>query len=250
MTHSNESSNKPLWTLAIETATMVASVALLEDDRVRAEWTYQTRRGHATALLPAIEASMERVGVTMEDLGLVVVPVGPGSFTGIRIGLSTARGIAWSLGIPAVGVSSLETLAVSVGNRSEWVVPVLDARKSELFAAVYRVDWAGVKETLVEPFVAPPEEVARRVQEALGDSPALFVGEGLYVKPEVFENVPRVPRSWDLIRSAVAGQIGRRRFLEEGGAKEEALQAIYLRRSDAEIQVGDPTGEAEIIVLN
>lgn len=249
MKKSNEGAQSRFWTLAIETSVMTSSVALLDGDTVQAERTVRTARGHASKLLPMVQDILEEAKVAPQDLSLIVVPVGPGSFTGIRIGISTAKGLGWSLGVPLVGVCSLETLAAGTGERQRPVVSVLDARKGEVFLGVYRFLDDDKLEVLMSPVVAPPETALEQAREVLDGREAIYVGEGLRAYPDVFRDEQTMGRSWDVIRGVVMGKLGKAAFDRDGGASAEKLQPIYLRRSDAEIQVGLPTGTRKTVIL-
>lgn len=237
------------WTLAIETSVLTSSVALLDGEVVQAESTVKTARGHASRLLPMVESVLETAGITTADLDLIVVPLGPGSFTGIRIGLSTAKGLAWALKIPAVGICSLEILARGSGIQNTPIVSVLDARKGEVFLGIYRVDSAGELEVILPPMVSKPLEALECVEGALSGTEALYVGEGVRAYPDVFRNQTLLPHLFDVIRGSVSASAGRALFLEKGNAEPQDLQPIYLRRSDAEIQMGLPTGTREMVFL-
>ena len=239
----------PRFVLAVETSIMTSSVALLDNSVLVAEQTVRTARGHASKLLPMVDNMMEAAGLALSDVDLMAVPLGPGSFTGIRIGLSTMKGLAWSSKTPLVGVCSLETLALGTGIRDQPVVAVLDARKGEVFLAIYKHSMDGSLEVLLEPIVAPPERALSKAGEVLGDTPGVFVGEGVRVYPEVFSKCVVLERHFDLVRAAVMGARARRVFEEKGASSASELQPIYLRRSDAEIQVGAPTGTRETVIL-
>jgi len=249
MAKGSNGDDSSFWTLAIETSVMTSSVALMDGLVVQAERTVRTARGHASKLLPMVEAILLEAKVSPQELGLIVVPVGPGSFTGIRIGISTAKGLGWSLGVPLVGVCSLESLAAGTGQRDIPVVSVLDARKGEVFMGAYQVGSEGRLDVLMSPIVAPPASALEQVNEVLEGRGGVFVGEGIRAYPDTFADVSTLAPSWDVIRAVVMGRIGKERFEQGGAASAEQLQPIYLRRSDAEIQVGLPTGTRKTVIL-
>lgn len=242
------SSSKLRWTLAIETSTLTLSVALLDGRELVDERVVHTPRGHAMIVLPEVSALLEAHGIQVNDLHLVVMSLGPGSFTGIRIGMATARALVWSTSAYGVGVCSMEVLACGVPGPERLVATVLDARKGEVFGALYRVH--GVEadpDILLDPIVAPPDVFAAAVREQ-GESEILCIGPGLQTYPDMVQAMGAQPgeSDWDVVRASVAARLGRRRFLSEGGTDWSAIQPIYLRRSDAEINVGPPTGQATI----
>src|SRR5262245_52075822 len=107
------------------------------------------RGSHARTLLPLIDAALAAAGVGLRQLDLLAVSIGPGSFTGLRIGLSVAKGLALATGLPVVGVPTLEAYALHVGPRPGLICPVLDARKGEVYGAVFR--WQGGESLCVSP---------------------------------------------------------------------------------------------------
>jgi tRNA threonylcarbamoyladenosine biosynthesis protein TsaB len=131
--------------LAIESATDTVGVALVRDDGASAERIHEGGRAHAELLVPAIEEVCAASGCTIGEVSRIAVDVGPGLFTGLRVGVATAKALAQALGIGVLGVSSLDILAASVAERSSSmavgaVVAVVDARRGEVFASAYRFD--------------------------------------------------------------------------------------------------------------
>ena len=145
--------------LAIETSTPQVGVALVDYDGVLASFHANRDRRHAETVVPAVEFLFRQAGVGPSDLGAVAVDVGPGLFTGLRVGLATAKTMAQSLRIPMVGVSSLDLLAFAARMSDRRIVATVDARRGEVFAATYRRVHGGVQR-LTEPVVASPDEVA------------------------------------------------------------------------------------------
>lgn len=126
--------------LAIETATDVCGVAVVEEGRTLALREIHLRHIHAEQLPGLAGAALEAAGRSVADLQAVAVSTGPGSFTGLRIGLSTAKGIAWAAGIPLVGVPTLEALALRVAEAAAegWILTALDARRNDVYAQLFR----------------------------------------------------------------------------------------------------------------
>jgi tRNA threonylcarbamoyladenosine biosynthesis protein TsaB len=156
--------------LAIDTATPCASCALWADDGPVAASMVVAGQRHAEVLMPAIDELCRRAGWSVSDLDGVAVDIGPGLFTGLRVGLATASAIARARGIPAAGVTSLEALAHPHRRRPGTLVPVVDARRGEVYRAVFRSDGAAMKEVL-PPALATPEKLADEL--AALASPAL-----------------------------------------------------------------------------
>lgn len=235
--------------LAIETATQAVGCALWASGRPVACFMLAAGRRHAETLMPAIDDLCRRAGLRPADLDGVAVDVGPGLFTGMRVGLATARAIATALGIPAAGVNSLEALAYAQRFRAGLVAPVVDARRSEVFWALYRT---GVPAGLVElrpPAVAVPGEVARELV-SLGEQ-VLAVGDGAWRYREALES-PQV--DWgglaDIWPSPLAvAELGEARLGEArlGRASTGAVllpEPFYLRQADVKIGWEQMSGTA------
>lgn len=125
--------------LAIETSNRPLSVAVLADTKVLATTTTNVGRNHSSTLLPIIEASISQAGLTAADIDRVVVAAGPGSYTGLRIGVTTAKTLAFTLHKELVGLSSLAVLAGNVVTEGQLVAPLFDARRDNLFTGLYRI---------------------------------------------------------------------------------------------------------------
>lgn len=170
--------------LGIDTATLTLSLALVERDptgrdRILEQVTFPPPTPHSSLLPAQIEAMLGRAGHALEDLGAIVVGLGPGSFTGLRVGLSTARAMAFARQIPLVGASSLEAMARAVGQRRHLgagalLVPLLDARKGEVYGGFFRIADQQIAIEVPE-FVMPPEQLVERLR---GEPRACLFGPG------------------------------------------------------------------------
>ena len=123
--------------LAIDTSSLVLSCALAEKDRLVAEWTVQKRLTHSEQLIPHLDAMMKEAGVSKEDITAIAVSIGPGSFTGLRIGLATAKMAAYIWKVPIVGVDTLESLARNMEGAEAFILPLEDAQRGNVYAALY-----------------------------------------------------------------------------------------------------------------
>ena len=119
--------------LGIETSSRHGGVAIIGEDRVLCEAVLSVEVTHSERLLPAVDRALDEARITLEGLGGIAVSIGPGSFTGLRIGLSTAKGLAYATGLPLVGVPTLEAMAWTLPAARWQVCPVLDARKQEVY---------------------------------------------------------------------------------------------------------------------
>lgn len=133
--------------LAIDTSTSVMSVALMNGEHLLTESNETVDRSHSNKLIPAIHELISSQGISMKDIDGIAVGHGPGSYTGVRIGVTAAKTFAWSLRIPLISVSSLEALAYGAMNKEfahekQWIIPIMDARRTQVYTGLYVVDQA------------------------------------------------------------------------------------------------------------
>src|SRR5947199_6371402 len=140
--------------LAVETSTLSGGAALLDDERVVGEYTLDVRITHSERLMAAIDRLLSDAGWTPRDLEGLAVTVGPGSFTGLRVGLSTVKGLALALAIPVAAVPTLDAMAAMLPYAALPVCPVLDARQREVYASLYPWDGVGMPRQWDDPAIA------------------------------------------------------------------------------------------------
>ena len=161
--------------LALETSAKSVSVAVTEDGVLLAQ-SYQNRGlTHSVTLMPLLDAMLQSAGLTLDDIGLVAVTHGPGSFTGLRIGVSAAKGLAWAKGLPCCGVSSLEAMAYGVGDFNGLIVGAMDARRQQ----VYNGCFLGTEDGMVrlsEDRAIGLDELTEEVKKS--GNPQILVGDG------------------------------------------------------------------------
>ncbi|MGB6058604.1 MAG: tRNA (adenosine(37)-N6)-threonylcarbamoyltransferase complex dimerization subunit type 1 TsaB [Microthrixaceae bacterium] len=221
--------------LGIETATVQAGCALGGHEGVLASAHCAKGRRHAENLAPAIEFICSQAQIDLSEVGLVAVDVGPGLFTGMRVGIATAKAIAFALRVPMIGVSSLDLLAFPARFSPRLIVAAIDARRGELYYAFYRQVPGGVQR-LSEPVIGTADDLA---SELLAKSEeALLVGDGAHRYRSAFEGLARVEivdpgNSYPSAVSLV--QLAHARALREEFSTIDAIHPIYLRRPDAEI---------------
>lgn len=220
--------------LGIETSTLTGSVALLDTDVVVAEHTLSVSTTHSERLLAAIHRLLEESGTTLGALDGLAVAIGPGSFTGLRIGLATAKGLAHASGLALAAVPTLDALAWGVPFAAYPVCPILDAKKGEVYTAVYR-HRGGELERLTEYRAVRP---ARFLAEL--DGPVCFLGDGVLAYRDLIRELMGdralfVPPARRYPSGACVADLGARR-LAEGGAEDPArLVPLYIRPSEAEL---------------
>ena len=163
-----------MLTLAIDTATKVCTVALCQGQELLAEYTINMGMTHSEGLLPQLEQLLQRTGVEKKEIELVAVSMGPGSFTGLRIGLATAEAMAYAWGCCLHGVDTLKALAYNIQLECVVLSPVLDAQKGNFYQALY--EWReGQLVELAPVAVVNTQQALERI--ALQGSPALLMGE-------------------------------------------------------------------------
>ncbi len=219
--------------LGIETATEQVSVALGGHEGVIALFDMARGRRHAEVLTPAIDFLSAQTNIGLDELGLIAVDVGPGLFTGMRVGLAAAKAMAMALRIPMIGISSLDLLAFPHRRSDRVVVPVVDARKGEVFYAMYRQVPGGLQQ-VVAPRVGPVDEL---VADLLARSQeALCVGDGAHrYRTEILDGF-HCEIADDLHPSAgPLVQLAHARALREEWVSPSDIRPVYLRQPDAQI---------------
>jgi len=223
--------------LAVETATECASVALVEEGRELASWRERTHQDLLLRLAGEVGRVLSRAGRTFAQLDLVCAGLGPGSFTSLRVGLATAKGLCLAYGAPLTGVSSLAAMAWQRrAHITGLACPVLDARRGEVYGGLFRIGGESVTR-LAEEFVASPAGLAERLAgcecpvSVFGEVDRLPVGEladALAGRAELVRDEVVLPDA-----GAVAA-LGARRFAEAGADDLTSLHPIYVRKSYAE----------------
>lgn len=225
--------------LALDTSSLVGTVAVLADGELRAEWSASVRASHGETLLPQLARALEQAGLALADVDLFAVGLGPGSFTGVRIGVATAKGLALAEQKPLVGVTSLRVLARGMPAGALRAVAV-DAHKGEVYCALYELDEAGVLRERVSPFHAPPEVSARVLREAAGERTTAIAGSGLarygaaLIEP-LGPHFLRAPGYCDVPRAACLAHEAAHLLAHEGPSDLALLEPLYVRPSDAKL---------------
>jgi tRNA threonylcarbamoyladenosine biosynthesis protein TsaB len=226
--------------LAFDTSSTSGSIALLDDGRLIGECTAGDVGTHADWLMPAVDALLKSSSARINEIDLFAAGVGPGSFTGLRVGISAVKGLAWSLKKNVAGVSTLKALALNLRYSGPLVCSVLDARKGEIYAALY--GFSGDKpDILLEESALPPDKLFRSLQTKANGRQIVFLGSGLKAysgaikgafKDAVFAPEPL----WHVRASNIAI------LASEDGARNvapEVLSPVYLRKSEVELKTAD-----------
>ena len=221
--------------MGIDTSTTQGGVALLSGQGVICEYTLNIKATYSERLLPLINRALQDAGITLGQVEGFAVAVGPGSFTGLRIGLSTAKGLVVVGGQPLVGVSTLEAMAWTLPFCAHPVCPILDARKGEIYCALFRHEGDRLIRLMDDTAIAP-DRLLSRIQQ-----PTVFLGDGLVVyeglvQSELKELALFPPLAGRGGRAAAVAELGRRRLLR--GDRDDLMQLApqYLRPSEAEFK--------------
>ena len=223
--------------LALESASLVASAALYEDGRVTAEYTTNNKLTHSQTLLPMVDEIVRMTGTDLKSLDAIAVSSGPGSFTGLRIGAATAKGLALALEKPIVPVPTLDATACNIFGTDRLVCPVMDARRGQVYNGIYRN-----QESLQVVRASRALSVEELMEDlnALGE-PVILLGDGVPVCREAAAAQLKVPFAFapanlDRQRAASVAVLGARLFEEGKTVTSGEFVPEYLRKSQAERQ--------------
>ncbi|WP_456431916.1 tRNA (adenosine(37)-N6)-threonylcarbamoyltransferase complex dimerization subunit type 1 TsaB [Thermosulfuriphilus sp.] len=222
--------------LSIETSEPFGGVALLDEEEILGEFTLSGPETHSRRLLWATEILLRRQGLKIQELKAVAVSLGPGSFTGLRIGLATAKGLAYTLGCSIVGIPTLDALAAHLPWVTGAVCPVLDAKKAQIYTALY-VNGG----RLTDYLAISPEDWREKLQGLKED--IYFLGPGLKIYGEFFRNNLKgkaffAPAHLNHVRPTTVGILAARRLKKGQSDDLKRLSPIYVRPSEAEINLG------------
>lgn len=217
--------------LAFESSAKAASVALCRDGHLVSQYSQCSGLTHSRTLLPMAEDMLKNAELTLRDVDLIAVAHGPGSFTGIRIGVSTVKGLAWAGDIPCVGVSTLEAMAWHGLAAGGVVCPVMDARRSQVYNALFEIK-DGRPQRLCPDRPIALAELAEDVKKL--DAPVFLVGDGAAITKAFFDaqGIPCCVAPENLLWQDAWGVAMAAMDKEPGNA--DSLLPVYLRLSQAE----------------
>lgn len=221
--------------LAFETSAKASSVALLEGDKLLAEQYQNTDLTHSQTLLVMAQQVLQGCGMTTQDIQAVAVAAGPGSFTGVRIGVAAAKGFAWGGEIPCYGVSTLEAMAFQAGIYEGHVACCMDARREQVYHALFRAE-GGTLTRICQDRAIGLEELGRELKELR--EPVFFVGDGSVLSYEALKDQISkpilLPEHLRQQRAAGVALAARKMALAGDPGDAETLTPNYLRLSQAE----------------
>ena len=219
--------------LSVDSSAVIASVALAEDEKLLAEYSINNGNTHSETLLPMVESLLESFGATVDDVDLFACSAGPGSFTGVRIGAATVKGLAFGKNKPCVCVSTLEAIAESVAVHSGLICPVMNARRSQVYTALFRSD--GKELVRLMPDSALSIEELDKILSAYGE-PVLFSGDGYDITLKELKETKALHTPERLRHQSAfsVATVALRQYKAGDFGTDSEIAVTYLRPSQAE----------------
>ena len=221
--------------LGIESATAQVGCAIGGHEGVLASAHSARPRRHAESLAPQIEFALSQAQIDISEISVVAVDIGPGLYTGLRVGIATAMATAFGLNVPMIGISSLDLLAFPVRHTRRLIAATIDARRGELFTALYRQVPGGMQR-VTEPTVVTPDELFADLQAA--STECLVVGDGALRYKEMLGGITKVEIADESLAYPSASSLvalAHARALREEFVQPAEITPLYLRRPDAEV---------------
>jgi tRNA threonylcarbamoyladenosine biosynthesis protein TsaB len=217
--------------LAVDTSSDVGGVALWQDDVLLGETVWVGRSNHSTRLFAALDAVLAAASISLDDVTHLVVASGPGSFSGLRVGVSAMKGIAMARGLPLTGVSTLDVTAWQLSPMSDQILTAINAGRGQVYVAAYEgngENWSRITDYSIQSIADAAASAGDR----------LVVGEAADTMVEAANAAGRAiqtaPVGWNVRRPAFLAELGWRYFRAGGADQRERIEPLYLRRSAAE----------------
>ena len=221
--------------LGVDTATQKASVAVLKDGNLLGAASTGGEKSHSETLLLAINSVLNDAGVSLKDVSLFAVGLGPGAFTALRVGVTTMKAISYALSIPLVGISTLNILAAKAQYNGV-ILPIIDARKGEVFTAPFEIDKSGDVKRLGDYSSLKPDELFNL--NNLHGGQCLLLGSGVPIVKDIMgDNVKIADEKLWNVDAAFLCRLALKKFEQVGASVPEEIKPLYVRKSDAEINL-------------
>lgn len=222
--------------LALDCATLVTGVAIIEEENLIGEVIFNTGKNHSSRLMPVLDSLLKEVELDFFGLDALAVSTGPGSFTGLRIGLATAKSLSYATGLPLVGVPTLDALARNLYLESGFVCPLLKAGRSEVYTALYRCEGA-LQYRLTDYLVLSPRELADLLKSK--EEKVTMLGDGVWTFKEILleelgSRVGFASRTHFFLRAANVAWLAWERLRQEPVEDQWSVKPFYIRSSAAE----------------
>ena len=232
--------------LGIDTSTAVGSIGIIEDELVIAEYSLNIVESHSARLMPAIDDVLKRAALKIQEIDAFAVTIGPGSFTGLRIGVGTVKSFCYALKKPIVGIVTLDVLAYNLKFADKLICPILDARKQEVYSAIYRGGLKLVRQTdylctKIESILVAVHEVTAERSEQLTE-PTIFVGNGVnryrgVIVQNLKERAIIAEPSFGFCRGAVVAILAYERLANGESDDYFSITPFYIRKPEAEVRM-------------
>lgn len=222
--------------LALDSSGLVASVAIIEDDTLIAEYSTGNKLTHSQTLLPMLDEVIKRTEANLEDMDAIAIAMGPGSFTGLRIGAATAKGLALALDKPIVPIPTVDGMAYQMFGYPHLICPIMDARRGQVYTGLYRFQGEDMI-TLKEQCAVSMEDILEEVSNY--DEPVIFLGDGVPVHKEMIEEtlgdkVMFAPVNSNRQSAASVGALAKEYYRKGKIQTGDEFAPEYLRKSQAE----------------
>lgn len=220
--------------LALDTTGNVSSVALIDDEKLIGEYTINYKMTHSQTIMPMIDEIVKMTELDLKDIDYIACSQGPGSFTGLRIGAATAKGLALGLNKKIVPVPTLDALAYNIFETDKIICPIMDARRSQVYTALYM--WNdGVLENITGHMATTIDDIIARADEF--EMGVIFLGDGVPVHKEKlskYDNFILAPQSLNMQKASSVASLGFQIAKEGGAIDGSEFTPIYLRKPQAE----------------
>ena len=231
--------------LGIDSSGLVASVAVTDDDVLLGEFTTDYKKTHSTTLMPMLDELIKMLGIDIKTIDAIATAAGPGSFTGLRIGAATVKGLAYALKVSVIAVPTVDAIAYNLYGSKRLICPLMDARRQQAYSGLYRFD-----ET--NEFVVKKEQEPEAIKDIIdriniADEPVTFLGDGVPVFKDYIEKNATVdydfaPAFCSRQRAGAVASLGKKYFDREFYTSAEEFRPVYLRKSQAEREREEKAG--------
>ena len=231
--------------LGIDSSGLVASVAVTDDDVLLGEFTTDYKKTHSTTLMPMLDELIKMLGIDIKTIDAIATAEGPGSFTGLRIGAATVKGLAYALKVPVIAVPTVDAIAYNLYGSKRLICPLMDARRQQAYSGLYRFD-----ET--NEFVVKKEQEPEAIKDIIdriniADEPVTFLGDGVPVFKDYIEKNATVdydfaPAFCSRQRAGAVASLGKKYLDREFYTSAEEFRPVYLRKSQAEREREEKAG--------
>lgn len=230
--------------LGLDSSGLVASVAIVEDAELRGEYTINYKKTHSQTLLPMLDEVAKMIELDLETIDAIAVAGGPGSFTGLRIGSATAKGLGLALQKPLIHVPTVDALAYNLVGHRDMVCPLMDARRNQTYTGLYAFE-GNEMQVICEQCAVGIEEIIEKVNEQ--NRPVVFLGDGVPVFASFIEEHCKVPYTFapahmNKQRAGAVAVLGMQMYAEGKYETAAAHRPDYLRLSQAERELQERQG--------